>query len=394
MTTLRADSAAELRTKRRVTWIGAVVNLLLAGLKLAAGLLGGALTLVSDGVHSLSDVVSDAVVLLGVRFAARPADDEHPWGHGRIETLTAFVLGLILVGAAVALGWSGLRGIRHPEPVDPSWWAAGAALFSLAAKEALFRWTRAVGRRTNSRALIANAWHHRSDALSSLVALAAVSGAILLPEWDFLDPLGSLLVGLMILVVGVRILLDAARELIDTGVEEELRRKLGGIVTGVAGVERVVSLEARRMGPSLAVELTVAVDPEMDVFQAHRITEFIDAQLRRKLARIGKVMIHVEPCREPERLDAAANTRLRRAINAAGRAVDGVRELHDLRLHRRATGVAVDLSIELDAGLPLERAHRIAAEVQLRLTEIEGVGRVMVGFEPRREPGDGARADG
>ncbi|HUT98412.1 MAG TPA: cation-efflux pump [bacterium] len=379
------DVAAESRAKRRVTWLGAGVNLILTGTKLAAGILGRSAAMVSDSVHSFSDLVSDAVVLLGIRLSDRPADEGHPFGHGRFETLAAFILGLILIGAGVLLGWEGLEKIRHPEPAVPTWLAAGAALLSIVVKEALFRWTRAVARSTGSKAVEANAWHHRSDALSSLVALAAIIGAILLPRWNFLDPVGSIIVALMIAGVGFKVILDAARELTDSGVERELRERMGELTAGVRGVGDVRRICARHMGNLTVVDLVVAVDPEMDVFQAHRITEHIEANLHKHLPRVGRVFVHVEPLTEPELLDGRRNAEIRRAVEESCRSIPGLVGFHDLRLHRRATGVALDIHVELDGGLPLADAHRVADEVRLCLEGLEGVDEVLVHLDSERD---------
>ena len=379
------DAAVESTDKRRVTWTGAGVNLALTGLKLTAGILGRSAAMVSDAVHSFSDLVSDAVVMLGIRLSDRPADEGHPYGHGRFETLAAFILGLILIGAAVFLGLEGLEKLRHPEPTVPTWLAAGAALLSIVVKEILFRWTRAVARRTGSKVVEANAWHHRSDALSSLVALAAIVGAILLPEWNFLDPVGSVIVALMIGVVGFRVIIDAARELTDAGVERELRERMGELTAGVKGVRDVRRICARRMGNLVTVDLVVAVDPEMDVFQAHRITEFIEASLHKNLPRLGRVFVHVEPVTEPEFLDGRRNAEIRRAVEAACGTIPGLAGFHDLRLHRRASGVALDIHVELDGGLPLAEAHRVADQVKGCLEGLEGVDEVLVHLDPERD---------
>ncbi len=380
--TKQSDQRADQRAKRRVTWVGAGANLALAGVKFAAGTLGNSATLVSDAVHSLSDLITDVLVLLGVRFAARPADEEHPWGHGRIETLVGFVIGLLLIGAALLLGWRGLEGIRSPKAVEIGWLPAVAAALSLIVKEVLFRWTRAVGRRTGSTALRANAWHHRSDALSSLVALAAVTAAPLLPEWTFLDPLGSLLVSLLVLTAGVRITRDSARELIDTGVERELREKLAGHVGDVAGVHSVKRLCARHMGSNIAVDLTVNVDPEMNVFEAHRITEYIDAWLRRSQPGLGRIMIHVEPARADGELNGRRNRELRERITTAVDCVEDVLRLRGLRLYRRSDGVLVELELSLEGGSSLEAAHAVGEEVRRRVRTLKGVREVMISLRP------------
>jgi cation diffusion facilitator family transporter len=379
------DAVADSRAKRGVTWIGAGINLVLTGAKLAAGILGRSAAMVSDSVHSFSDLVSDVVVLFGIRLSDRPADEGHPYGHGRFETLAAFILGLILIGVAVLLGWEGLEKIRHPEPTVPSWIAAVAALVSIVVKEILFRWTRAVARRTGSKAVEANAWHHRSDALSSVVALVAIVGAILLPQWNFLDPVGSIIVALMIGVVGFKIILDAARELTDAGVERELRERMGELTAGVKGVRDVRRICARHMGNLTVVDLVVAVDPEMDVFQAHRVTEHIEANLHKHLPRLGRVFVHVEPLTEPELLDGRRNAEIRRAVEESCRSIPGLAGYHDLRLHRRASGVALDIHVELDGGLPLADAHRVADEVKRCLEGLEGVDAVLVHLDSERD---------
>ncbi|OGD78500.1 MAG: hypothetical protein A2Y64_09485, partial [Candidatus Coatesbacteria bacterium RBG_13_66_14] len=330
-------------------------------------------------------LVSDAVVLLGIRLSDRPADEGHPFGHGRFETLAAFILGLILIGVAVLLGWEGLEKIRHPEPAVPSWIAAVAALVSIVVKEILFRWTRAVARRTGSKAVEANAWHHRSDALSSVVALVAIVGAILVPRWNFLDPVGSIIVALMIGVVGFKVILDAARELTDAGVERELRERMTELTAGVRGVRDVRRICARHMGNLTTVDLVVAVDPEMDVFQAHRVTEHIEANLHKHLPRVGRVFVHVEPLTEPERLDGERNAEIRRAVEEACASIPGLTGFHDLRLHRRASGVALDIHVELDGGLPLAEAHRVADEVRRCLEGLPGVDAVLVHLDPERD---------
>ncbi len=376
------DLADESRAKRRVTWAGAGVNLVLAGAKFAAGFLGRSAAMISDAAHSLSDLVSDTVVLLGLRFSDRPADEGHPYGHGRVETHAAFNLGLVLIGAALLLGWEGLEKIRQPAPTVPSWLAAAAAVLSLVVKEALFRWTRAVAHRTGSKVIEANAWHHRTDALSSVVALVAILGAILLPEWRFLDPVGSLIVALMIGGVGFKVILGAAHELTDANVERELRERMTGLAADVRGVRAVRRLCARRLGDVTVVDLTVAVDPEMDVYEAHRITEYIEAKLHHHLSRLGRVFVHVEPSKEPELLDGRRNAEIRRAVEESCRSIPGLAGFHDLRLHRRASGVALDIDIELDGDLPLNEAHRVAKTVKDCLEGIAGVDSVMVHLDP------------
>jgi len=371
------------KEQRRVTILGGLMNLLLAAVKLIAGFLGGSAVLVSDGVHSLSDLVSDAVVLLGVRLSSRPADDDHPYGHGRFETLASFILGLLLIATAVLLAVDGVEKLRQPGLTTPSGFVLWAALLSVVVKELLFRWTRAVARRTGSQLLEANAWHHRSDALSSMVALAAVGGAMIFPELALLDPLGSILVAAMIAVVGGKVIVNAARELTDEGVEEELSNQLKELVERVRGVEGVNRLCARRLGTDLLVDIAVGVDPEMNVFEAHKITDYIAAWLQKEFPQISRVFVHVEPTTEPEQLDSQRNSELREAIRSSCRSLIGVVDVGNLRLYRRASGVMVELDVVVDGQISVIEGHRVMHRVMRRLGELPGIESSMPHLTPQ-----------
>ncbi len=377
------QNSKESREQRRVTVVGGLMNLLLAAIKLAAGFVGHSAVLVSDGVHSLSDLVSDGVVLLGVRLSSRPADANHPYGHGRFETLASFILGLLLIATAVLLAVEGVDKLLEPSHAPPSWLALGAALLSVIVKEYLFRWTRAVARRTESRLLEANAWHHRSDALSSLVALAAVGGAMIFPDLALLDPLGSILVAAMIAVVGGQVIVSAARELTDVGVEEELSEQLKEVVGQVHGVEEVNRLCARRLGTDLLVDIAVGVDPEMNVFEAHQITDYIEAWLQKKFPRISRVFVHVEPASQPEQLDSKRNSELREAIRSSCRSLAGVVDVGNLRLYRRASGVVVELDVVVDGRISVIEGHRVMHRVMRRLRELPGIKSSMPHLTPQ-----------
>ena len=383
MQSVSNKNSEESKEQRRVPVVGGLVNLLLAAIKLVAGFVGHSAVLVSDGVHSLSDLVSDGVVLLGVRLSSRPADANHPYGHGRFETLASFILGLLLIATAVLLAVEGVGKLHQPELVAPSGFALWAALLSVIVKELLFRWTRTVARRTESRLLEANAWHHRSDALSSLVALAAVGGALIFPDLALLDPLGSILVAAMIAVVGGQVIFNAARELTDVGVEEELSDQLKEIVGQVHGVEKVNRLCARRLGTDLLVDIAVGVDAEMNVFEAHRITDYIEAWLQKKFPRISRVFVHVEPTSEPEQLDSKRNSELREAIRSSCRSLTGVVDIGNLRLYRRASGVVAELDVVVDGRISVIEGHRVMHRVMRRLGELPGIKSSMPHLTPQ-----------
>jgi cation diffusion facilitator family transporter len=284
---------------RRVTWVGLAVNLLLAGLKFVGGALGASQAVLADAVHSLSDSTTDLAILIGVRFWSAPADRDHPHGHRRIETLITALIGLSLAAVAVGLTYNALTTLEQPHARPPGWIAFAAATASIAFKEALYRWTAAVGRRVRSTAVIANAWHHRSDGLSSVPAALAVAGARLYPAWSFLDHIGAIVVSLVILQAAWRIVWPALKELTDIGAPDEQREQIRGIALGTEGVEQVHAIRTRYVGSSLAVDLHVLVDGEMSVRQGHEISAEVKRRLLAQGPELVDVVVHLEPLDHP-----------------------------------------------------------------------------------------------
>ncbi|MFH2124960.1 MAG: cation diffusion facilitator family transporter, partial [Pseudomonadota bacterium] len=222
---------------RRVTWVGAWVNLVLSLGKLLAGIYGNSQAMIADAAHSLSDLVTDAVVLLGLKWGRSDPDDRHPFGHGRIETLSTLVVGVVLAALAVGLGYDAIEQLIRGEQRHPTWLALVAAVVSILAKEALYRYTVLVGRRIKSQAVVANAWHHRSDALSSVAVLVGVAGAMINPAWHSLDAWAALVVSLLILQVGGEVLWGALQEMVDTEPSPEVMHSIKQCALGVSGVE-------------------------------------------------------------------------------------------------------------------------------------------------------------
>jgi cation diffusion facilitator family transporter len=294
-TRARPTQAVQARAIRRVTWVGLAVNVALSGIKLAAGTLGKSQAVVADAVHSLSDCATDLAILIGVRYWTRPPDAEHPYGHRRIETLVTVFIGLALAGVAVGLAWEAIGALVAGEHDLPGPIALGAALVSIAAKEALYRWTRAVGARVGSRALAANAWHHRSDALSSIPAAIAVGAALIDPSLAFLDSVGAIAVAGFILLAAWKIVAPALDELIDRGAAPEIAAEITRIAGAVAGVREVHGVRTRRSGLGLHVDLHALMDDELTVHQAHDIATEIKRALIERGPDILDVVVHVEP---------------------------------------------------------------------------------------------------
>lgn len=211
---------------KKVTWIGCIVNLLLAGVKFAVGIAGCSQAVIADAVHSISDMATDFLVILGVRYWSAPPDDEHPYGHGKIEAIVTALIGLALASVAIGLGYSALSTLYQPHARQTTWVAIIGPVLSIALKEMLYRWTVTVGTRARSTAVVANAWHHRSDALSSIPAIIAVAVAAISPSWFFVDNIGALIISLFILKVAWEIVRPSLSELADHGASLKDRTRI------------------------------------------------------------------------------------------------------------------------------------------------------------------------
>jgi cation diffusion facilitator family transporter len=283
---------------RKITWVGIGVNLALAVFKLAAGIYGDSQAVTADGIEALLDVFTVVLVYAGSRFWSRPPDDSHPFGHGRMETLTAVIIGVSLVGAAIGIGWESMTTLHEQHAAPPGWIAAVAALASIIGKEVLFRWTLGVGRRIKSVAVVATAWHYRSDAFSSVPVVIAVTGAILLPTWTFLDHLGAVVVSVFILYTAFKITWPSLKELIDVGAPAEVRRRIRDIAGANRSVLQVHGIRTRYIGTSIQADLHIIVDGALTVREGHDIARDVEARLIREIEEVVDVVVHVEPPEE------------------------------------------------------------------------------------------------
>jgi cation diffusion facilitator family transporter len=283
---------------RKVTWIGIAVNLVLAVGKVLAGIYGESQAVIADGVEALLDLLTVVLVYAGSRFWSRPPDETHPFGHGRIETLAAVLIGVSLVGAAFGIGWQAVTTLREPHTAPPQWIAVAAAFASVVGKEILYRYTVRVGRRIKSVAVVATAWHYRSDALSSIPVVIAVMGAILLPAWTVLDHLGALVVSIFMLHAAFKITWPGLKELIDAGAPAELRRRIRDLAASVPGVIQVHEIRTRYIGTSLCVDLHVVVSGSISVREGHAIAREVESRLIDGIEEVVDVIVHVEPPEE------------------------------------------------------------------------------------------------
>lgn len=309
MTTVKQDEMACAAGRQhaiyRVTIVGAVLNLVLIIFKMLAGILGRSGAMVADAVHSLSDFVTDVIVLVFVRISNKPRDVDHDYGHGKYETLATALIGVLLfvVGVGVLAGGcsSILAYLRGETLGQPGMVALWAAVVSVVTKEWLYRYTRAVGRRANSKAVVANAWHHRSDALSSVGTMVGVGGAIFLGEdWRVLDPLAAVVVSVFILKVSVDLVRPCVDELLEKSLPEDMERDITRLVLSAGGVAHLHNLCTRRIGNNVAIEFHICMDGNLSLTEAHRTASHIEELLREAYGERTHIVIHVEPL-EPGR---------------------------------------------------------------------------------------------
>ncbi len=287
----------------RVIWIGFFANVLLTIFKLLAGILGRSAAMIADGIHSVSDFVTDLVIVGSLKVAARPRDLNHKYGHGKIETLaTAFVGGvLLLVGIGILYaGLYNIIGHFSDRPLQrPGMVALYAALLSIVVKEVLFWYTLIQGKRTGSQVVVANAWHHRSDVFSSLGTLLGITGAIFLGQrWIILDPLAAIVVSVFIFKVAIRIVKEALLELIETSLPLSEEKEILSIASGVKGVYDPHDLKTRRIGSTVAIDLHILVKHDLNIKQAHEITVRLEKRLRDKYGEDTFISVHTEPLHE------------------------------------------------------------------------------------------------
>lgn len=284
----------------KVTLLGSVGNLVLLSFKFVAGIVAGSSAMVADAVHSLSDFLTDLIVLVFVRIGAKPQDESHDYGHGKFETLATLFVALALVGAAIGIIVSGslkiARWLQGETLETPGMLALWAALLSILVKEILFRFTIAKGRALESPAVVANAWHHRSDALSSVGAAVGIGGAILLGQrWAVLDPLASIVVGGMLVKVAWDLLRESTGELTDSSLSAETEREIEDIIRSFPQVSEPHNLRTRRIGNRIAIEAHVRLDGTMSLNEAHDIVSDIERKIRNHFGHGTIVTIHMEP---------------------------------------------------------------------------------------------------
>ena len=284
---------------KKVSFVGIFGNVLLAAFKLFAGVFGRSSAMVSDAVHSLSDVFATLIAYLGVRLSKRSEDEEHPYGHERMESVASLALGLILAGTGLGIGYTGVQKLLAPAELEiPTLLPLIAAVVSIAVKEGMYWYTMHYAKKLDSSAFKADAWHHRSDAFSSVGSFIGIGLAKL--GFPIMDPIASLVICILILKVAYDIIKDAITKMLDTSCGAEFEQGIRSFVEAQPGVKYIDLLHTRQFGNKIYIEIEIAVQRDMSLVNAHAIAEKVHESLEREYPSVKHVMVHVNPAAEPE----------------------------------------------------------------------------------------------
>lgn len=352
------------RAAHRVTLVGALVNLLLSVAKLVLGYVGHSQALIADGVHSLSDLATDALVLVASKHGSKEADDSHPYGHARIETAFTVALGAVLVLVALGISIDAAERLFHPDQLmSPGIVALAGALVSVLANEGLYRYTLHVAKKTRSNLLKANAWHHRSDAASSVVVIVGVLGTM--AGLPYLDAIAAIGVALMIAKIGWDLAWHSLSELVDTALDAERVTAIEKVIAGVDGVRSMHGLRTRRMGPDALVDVHIIVDPKLSVSEGHHISETVRARVIREIDEVQDVLVHIDPEDDettPVGTHLPSRHELLEQLQAHWKKIPAASDIERVTLHYLDGKVSVDVFVPLNAAgaIPGELAEALA----------------------------------
>ena len=377
-----ASLDARYREVRKVTLIGAIVDLVLGIVKIVVGYSAASQALIADGVHSLSDLATDFLVLFAAKHSHREADAEHPYGHGRIETVATVALGVALLAVAAGICYEAVARLLELETLPhPGVLALVIALLSVASKEAIYQYTVRVARRLRSNMLHANAWHSRTDAISSIVVVIGVGGAML--GYPYLDGMAAVVVAVMIARIGWDLVWSSLKELIDTSLDDEQLREIRELIMEVTGVRALHMLRTRRSGSQVLVDVHILVDPELSVSEGHQIGERVRGELIGNLEEVTDVTVHIDP--EDDELASPCDQlpmrdEVLRRLEHAWQDLDMGQGIDRVVLHYLDGKVHVDVFIPME-GIDPDRLSGLSSSVREAASRAEDIGKVNLYFQ-------------
>ena len=373
---------ARYQEARKVTLIGSVVDLLLGVGKITIGLLDNSQALLADGIHSLSDLATDLMVLVAFKHGSRAADDEHPYGHGRIETLMTVALGLILIAVSGGIAQDAILRLFQPERLmHPGFYALGIAAVSVISKEAIYQYTMRAARKFNSELLRANAWHSRTDAISSVIVIIGIIGSM--AGLEYLDAVAAVGVAFMVAIIGWNLSWKSVRELIDTGLDAEYVEKIKQAIKETQGVRALHMLRTRRMGSDALVDVHVIVDPEISVSEGHQIGETVRAMLTEEFSEISDVTVHIDPEDDETSRPSShlpARSELLDALEKRWSAFEESKDIKNVTLHYLGGHIQICIQLPLHLAKSSEKAHEISQKFARLAESDKNIEKITVYF--------------
>lgn len=370
------NAASMDKLKARASYVGAAINILQTVIKIAFGILGQSAALIADGIHSLSDLLSDLLVIIAVRLGSREADPDHPYGHRRFETIATVILGISLIGISAAIVWHVLERVTTSAHIPtPGVNTLGIAAISILLNEWLYHYTKRIARQSRSKLLLANAWHQRSDALSSLVVLCGIGGVLL--GYSYADALAAVIVALMVAKIGLNLVFDSIKELVDTSLPPSLVTEIHNVIMNITGVEGIHLLRTRQMGEDGYIDAHIVVNPRITVSEGHCIGDTVRDVVIERFDDVLDVLVHIDP--EDDQgfsghEKALSRTDIQRLLDQY--LADVKERIEDFRIHY------LDGHIEVEIVLPFafsEQAEQLAAIkrqcllLQMETKQIENV---------------------
>ena len=365
-----------------VTLWGVFVNLVLSIAKLAGGFFGQSQALIADGLHSLSDLASDAMVFVAAKHASEDADEEHPYGHARFETIATVALAVLLVIVGLGIAYDAITSLVTDEVIEkPDFFTLWIAAFSILSNEGLYHYTKLVGHRIRSNLLLANAWHHRSDAVSSIVVLVGIAGTQLnMPK---LDAYAAIIVALMIARIGFKLGYDSVQELVDASLEPELVDKIRSKILSHEGVRELHMLRTRRLGHHAHVDVHIQVAPRLSVSEGHHISETVETMLKDSFDTINDVTVHIDPEddeQEARSMHLPLRSELISQLKKEWSSIPELESIDDITLHYLTGEISVEASMPLDKVADLELTKELQARFTTASTRLPSVGKAILRF--------------
>jgi len=367
----------------RVTWWGVLVNILLAVSKLVVGFIAQSHALIADGFHSLSDLISDAMVLLATSHSHQEADEDHPYGHARYETLATIGVGVFLIAVATGISIDAIQRLTNPEIVSaPASLALWIAAFSIFSNEMLYQYTIKVARKIRSKLLEANAWHHRTDSISSIVVFIGIGGAII--GWPVLDDIAAIIVSLMIAKIGWDLSRQSLQELVDTALEPEILASIKQHIKQVNGVEELHMLRSRRMGHNALVDVHILVDSKLSVSEGHQISEAVEYALINNFDEINDVTVHIDPEDDEHVPNSCKDLPLRdeilQILHTKWEHIPETKQIASTTLHYLNGKIEVEINLPISVLNTIDDAEDLKNRIQTASANIDDIRKVQIHF--------------